>query len=84
MDDDELIANLAGGDDTALRELFTRHAPWLAARLRAVLPPPEVEDVAVTSHGPFGEPERATGRWLPYLRLFTAIGLTGLAILALE
>jgi hypothetical protein len=32
MDDDELIANLAGGDDTALRELFTRHAPWLAAR----------------------------------------------------
>ena len=30
MDDDELIANLAGGDDTALRELFTRHAPWLA------------------------------------------------------
>ena len=45
MDDDELIANLAGGDDTALRELFTRHAPWLAARLRTVLPPPDVEDV---------------------------------------
>jgi hypothetical protein len=39
--------------------------------------------IAVTSHGPFGEPEHATGRWLPYLRLFTAIGLTGLAILAL-
>jgi hypothetical protein len=39
--------------------------------------------IAVTSHGPFGEPERATGRWLPCLRLFTAIGLTGLAILAL-
>jgi hypothetical protein len=39
--------------------------------------------IAVTSHGPFGEPERATGRWLPYLRVFTAIGLTGLAILAL-
>jgi hypothetical protein len=39
--------------------------------------------IAVTSHGPFGDPERATGRWLPYLRLFTAIGLTGLAILAL-
>ncbi|MGH3210973.1 MAG: RNA polymerase sigma factor [Trebonia sp.] len=45
MDDDELIAALAAGDDTALRELFTRHAPWLAARLRAVLPPPDVEDV---------------------------------------
>jgi RNA polymerase sigma-70 factor, ECF subfamily len=45
MDDDELIARLAGGDDTALRELFTRHAPMLAARLRTVLPPSDVEDV---------------------------------------
>jgi RNA polymerase sigma-70 factor, ECF subfamily len=45
MDDDELIAVLAAGDDAALRELFTRHAPWLAARLRAVLPPQDVEDV---------------------------------------
>ncbi len=34
--DDELIAAIASGDgdDTALRELFSRHAPWLAARLR--------------------------------------------------
>jgi len=38
MDDDALIAAVAGGDDTALRVLFSRHAPWLAARLRAVLP----------------------------------------------
>jgi RNA polymerase sigma-70 factor (ECF subfamily) len=45
MDDDELIAALAAGDDAALRELFMRHAPWLAARLRAALPPPDVEDV---------------------------------------
>ncbi len=45
MDDDELIAALAAGDDTALRELFTRHAPWLAARLRSALAPPDVEDV---------------------------------------
>jgi RNA polymerase sigma-70 factor, ECF subfamily len=45
MDDDELIAALAAGDDMALRELFMRHAPWLAARLRAALPPPDVEDV---------------------------------------
>jgi RNA polymerase sigma-70 factor, ECF subfamily len=34
MDDDELIAAMAVGDDAALRELFARHAPWLAARLR--------------------------------------------------
>jgi len=51
MDDDELIARMATGqasgegDDTALRELFSRHAPWLAARLRAALPPSDVEDV---------------------------------------
>lgn len=45
MDDNELIAAVAGGDDAGLRELFSRHAPWLAARLRAVLPAAEVEDV---------------------------------------
>jgi RNA polymerase sigma-70 factor, ECF subfamily len=45
MDDDDLIAALAAGDDAALRELFMRNAPWLAARLRAALPPPDVEDV---------------------------------------
>ena len=40
--------------------------------------------IAVTAHSPFGETERATGRWLPYLRLLAAIGLTGLSILALQ
>ncbi len=45
MDDDELIAAVADGDDSALRELFWRHAPWLAARLRSVLPAADVEDV---------------------------------------
>src|SRR5262245_24142723 len=45
MDDEELVAAVAGGDDGALRELFGRHAPWLAARLRSVLPVADVEDV---------------------------------------
>jgi RNA polymerase sigma-70 factor, ECF subfamily len=45
MDDDELITALAAGEDAALRELFARHAPWLAVRLRAALAPPDVEDV---------------------------------------
>src|SRR6478752_7715821 len=45
MDDDDLVARVAAGDDTALRELFGRHAPWLAVRLRAVLPAADVEDV---------------------------------------
>jgi len=45
MDDDDLIAAVNAGDDAGLRELFTRHAPWLAVRLRSVLPAAEVEDV---------------------------------------
>ena len=36
--------------------------------------------IAVTAQSPFGEAERATGRWLPYLRLLAAVALTGLAI----
>jgi hypothetical protein len=40
--------------------------------------------IAVTAHSPLGETERATGRWLPYLRLLATIGLSGLAILALQ
>ena len=39
--------------------------------------------IAVTTYGPFGEPERATGRWLPYLRLGTAMALTAIAYGAL-
>jgi RNA polymerase sigma-70 factor (ECF subfamily) len=45
MDDDELIAAIAAGDDTALRELFSRHAAWLAIRLRSLLPATDTEDV---------------------------------------
>jgi hypothetical protein len=40
--------------------------------------------IAVTAHGPFGETERATGRWLPYLRLFAAAAMCGLAIALLQ
>jgi hypothetical protein len=36
--------------------------------------------IAVTAGSPFGEPERATGRWLPFLRLGGAALLTGLAV----
>jgi RNA polymerase sigma-70 factor, ECF subfamily len=70
MDDDELIAAMAAGDDTALRELFARHAPWLAARLRRMLPATEVEDVLQESflavwRGAGGyRPEGSPGGWL--------------------
>jgi hypothetical protein len=36
--------------------------------------------IAVTTHSPFGEPERATGRWLPFLRPAVVLGLCGAAI----
>jgi hypothetical protein len=39
--------------------------------------------IAVATYGPFGEPERATGRWLPYLRLAAAAALTAAAFGAL-
>jgi RNA polymerase sigma-70 factor (ECF subfamily) len=70
MDDDDLIAGVAAGDDTALRDLFSRHAPWLAARLRAVLPAAEVEDVlqetflAVWRGARGYRPGGAAGGWL--------------------
>ena len=35
--------------------------------------------IAVSTASPFGEPERVTGRWLPWLRLAAALALTGLA-----
>jgi RNA polymerase sigma-70 factor, ECF subfamily len=70
MDDDELITRLAGGDDTALRELFARHAPMLTARLRTVLPPSDVEDVlqetflAAWKSAKSYRPEEKAGAWL--------------------
>jgi hypothetical protein len=36
--------------------------------------------IAVTTYGPFGETERATGRWLPYLRLSMVVALTAAAV----
>ena len=39
--------------------------------------------IGVTTRSPFGEPERATGRWLPWLRLASCLALTGIAVGAL-
>jgi hypothetical protein len=36
--------------------------------------------VPMTAHSPFGEAERPTGRWLPYLRLGTAAGMCAAAV----
>jgi len=62
MDDDGLIVRVVAGDDTALRELFSRHAPWLAARLRVVLPAADVEDVLQRPSSRSGKAREATGQ----------------------
>jgi hypothetical protein len=36
--------------------------------------------IAVTTHSPFGEPERVAGRLLPWLRLGGTLALTGVAV----
>lgn len=40
--DRELLAEIAEGDRGALHELFTRHQPWLAARVRQRCPDPAI------------------------------------------
>jgi hypothetical protein len=57
--------------------LFAQQVPMIIEAGAAVL-------VVVTTHSPFGEPERATGRWLPYLRLGASLALTGVAIGVLQ
>jgi len=39
--------------------------------------------ITITTASPIGEPERLTGRWLPFLRLATALALTAVAAGAL-
>jgi hypothetical protein len=38
----------------------------------------------ITTHSPFGEPERTASRWPPYLRLGTVLAMTGVAIGVLQ
>jgi len=64
MDDDGLIARVALVTTGRFRELFFRHAPWLAARLRVVLPAVDVEDVLQeTFLGVVAGGRPATDRW---------------------
>jgi hypothetical protein len=62
------------------------HLHWITGRGAGAQQVPLVLEagaaavIAATTRSPFGEPERATGRWLPYLRLGTAVVLTGTAV----
>jgi RNA polymerase sigma-70 factor (ECF subfamily) len=70
MDDKTLVVALAAGDHEAMRELFARHSPWIAARLRRTLPPHAVEDVlqetflATWRTAPSYRQQGAVGAWL--------------------
>jgi hypothetical protein len=62
------------------------HWPWDtygAVQLPLVFEAASAAVIAVTTASPFGEPERVTGRWLPFLRLATALALTAVAAGAL-
>jgi hypothetical protein len=56
---------------------LTQQTPMILEAAAAVV-------IAVTTHGPFGEAERAAGRWLPCLRLGSALAMSGVAIALLQ
>lgn len=70
MGDEILVRAVADGDGEALRELFDRHAPWVAARLRRTMPAHAVEDtlqetfIAVWRGAEGYTGEGATGAWI--------------------
>jgi hypothetical protein len=54
-----------------------------ALQLPLIFEAAAVMAITVTTASPFGEPERAGGRWLPFLRLACALALTAVAVGAL-
>jgi len=68
----------------ALHWHWTFTSGFLAQQFPMIIGGGAAAVVAMTTHSPFGEPERATGRWLPYLRLGTALAMTGMAIGVLQ
>jgi hypothetical protein len=54
-----------------------------ALQLPLVFEVAAVTVITVTTASPFGEPERAGGRWLPFMRLASALALTAVAVAAL-
>jgi hypothetical protein len=54
-----------------------------ALQLPLVVEAASVAAITVSTASPLGEPERVTGRWLPWLRLGGTVALTALAVGAL-
>ena len=81
------VAALAAGGallHAALHWHWTFNSGVYAQQVPMIIEAGAAAVIAVTAHSPFGEQERAAGRWLPHLRLFAAIGLTGIAIAFLQ
>jgi hypothetical protein len=64
----------------ALEWHWVPHSGPLTQQVPVLLAAGAASIIVATTHGPFGEAERATGRWLPYLRLGTTLALTGIAV----
>jgi hypothetical protein len=68
----------------ALRIALTGHwDTYGALQLPLVFEAAAAAAITVSTASPLGEPERVTGRWLPWLRLVTALALTAAAVGAL-
>jgi hypothetical protein len=77
-------AAIIAGCAVALRlALSWRWDSYGALQLPLVLETACAAVIAVTCASPFGDSERAAGRWLPFLRLAAALALTALAACAL-
>jgi hypothetical protein len=63
--------------------LIARWDAYGALQLPLIFETAAAAAIVVTTASPFGEAERVTGRWLPFLRLTTALALTAAAIGAL-
>jgi hypothetical protein len=64
----------------ALRLQWTFNSGHFAQELPMIVEGGAAAVLVVTTHSPFGEPERTASRWLPSLRLGTALAMTGVAI----
>lgn len=81
----QVPAGIAGiaGCAVVLRVVLQHHWGAHAQQGSLVIEAATATIIAATTRNPFGEPERATGRWLPYLRLGLALALTAIAVAAL-
>jgi hypothetical protein len=78
------LAACAGLLRAALQWHWTFAAGPYAQQLPMIIEAGAAAVIAMTAYSPFGEVERAGGRWLPYLRLATAAGMCALAVGVLQ